>query len=228
VHKKIVSIIIFPGSNCDRDLKIAIENHMNVKVDYIWHNDREIRDCEMIFIPGGFSFGDYLRSGALATKSKAIEEVIRLSKKGVPIIGICNGFQILTECGLLDGTLLNNNNQLFICKESFLKVENNNSIFTRNLKKIVQFPIAHAQGNFFTSNDNVKRLEDNQQIIFKYCSSKGKIDKKNNPNGSLNNIAGICNKEKNILGMMPHPERAINLFESHDGILFFNSLKEIL
>ena len=229
MSKKIVSIIIFPGSNCDRDLKVAIENHMDVNVNYVWHDDSVIQKCEMIFIPGGFSYGDYLRSGALATKSNSIKEVIRLANKGVPIVGICNGFQILTECGLLNGTLINNQNQLFVCKESFLKIEYANLIFTKSFQKnIVQFPIAHAQGNFYTSENSLKELEDNNQIIFRYCSKNGKINKKNNPNGSLKNIAGICNKEKNILGLMPHPERSINTFECQDGILFFNGLKTII
>ncbi len=227
--KRIISIIVFPGSNCDRDLAIAIQNHLNVKTQYVWHDNSKIDNYEMIFIPGGFSFGDYLRAGVLATKSPALGEVIRLAKKGVPIIGICNGFQILTECNLLDGTLMNNKNQLFICDKSYLKIENNKSIFSKNLKKsVVQFPIAHAQGNFFASNDSLKELEDNNQIIFRYCSKQGVINEKNNPNGSLNNIAGITNKQKNILGMMPHPERAINKFDDQDGVLFFNGLKELL
>ena len=231
MSKKVVSIIVFPGSNCDRDLEIAIRDHLNLKTQYVWHDDSNIENKEIIFIPGGFSFGDYLRSGALATKSPAIREVINLSKKGVPIIGICNGFQILTECKLLEGTLIDNSNQLFTCKECFLKIENNDSVFTKSIKKeVVQFPIANAQGNFYTSNENLKSLEDNNQVVFRYSSPNGKIDKNNNPNGSLNNIAGIVNKEKNILGLMPHPERAVNIFdgEDQDGILFFQGLKNLI
>ena len=229
MSKKIVSIIIFPGSNCDRDLAVAIEKHLNVKIKYVWHDNSEINDYEMIFIPGGFSFGDYLRAGVLATKSPALFEVIRYAKKGVPIIGICNGFQILTECNLLEGTLLKNKNQLFKCENSYLKVENQESIFSRNIKKrVVAFPIAHAQGNYYTTSDALKKLEDNNQIIFRYCSKNGKINSKNNPNGSINNIAGIINKKKNILGMMPHPERAIEKFGGRDGILFFKGLQELI
>jgi phosphoribosylformylglycinamidine synthase len=229
VPKKVISIIVFPGSNCDRDLSIAIEKNLNVKINHVWHNESVTGKHEMIFIPGGFSFGDYLRAGVLATKSPAIKDLISYSKKGVPIVGICNGFQILTECKLLEGTLLKNSNQLFKCQDSFLKVENIKSIFTRNINKnIIQFPIAHSQGNFYTTQDSLKKLEDNNQIVFRYCSQKGEINKKSNPNGSLNNIAGIINKKRNILGMMPHPERAIEKFNSQDGILFFKGLEELL
>ena len=229
MSKKVVSIIVFPGSNCDRDLEIAVRNHMNVKTEYVWHKETNLKNKKMIFIPGGFSFGDYLRSGALATKSPAIKEVIRLSKKGIPIIGICNGFQILTECKLLDGSLIDNFNQLFICKECFLSVENTESMFSNNLNKnVIKFPIAHAQGNFYTSKDSLKRLEDNNQVIFKYSSEEGKVNALNNPNGSLNNIAGIINKEKNVLGLMPHPERAIDNLDEKDGIMFFNGLENLI
>ena len=176
--KKVISIIVFPGSNCDRDLSIAIEKNLNVKINHVWHNESVTGKHEMIFIPGGFSFGDYLRAGVLATKSPAIKDLISYSKKGVPIVGICNGFQILTECKLLEGTLLKNSNQLFKCQDSFLKVENIKSIFTRNINKnIIQFPIAHSQGNFYTTQDSLKKLEDNNQIVFRYCSQKGEINK---------------------------------------------------
>ncbi len=227
--KKVVSIIVFPGSNCDRDLNIAVQKHMNVNTKLVWHNDPDIKSQEMIFIPGGFSFGDYLRSGALATKSPAMMEVIRLSKKGVPIIGICNGFQILTECKLLEGALIDNCKRLFICKENFVKIENKNNPFTQTInKKVVQFPIAHAQGRFYTSEDNLKRLEDNDQIVFKYSSRDGKTNQTHNPNGSMNNIAGIINKKKNILGLMPHPERAVDFSEDNDGVSFFRGLQNLL
>ena len=158
-----------------------------------------------------------------------MKEVIRLSKKGVPIIGICNGFQILTECKLLDGALIDNYKRLFICKENFVKIENKNTPFTKNIhKNVVQFPIAHAQGRFYTSEDNLKRLEDNNQIVFKYSSRDGKIKKSENPNGSMNNIAGIINKNKNILGLMPHPERAVSFSKDNDGISFFRGLQNLL
>ena len=227
--KKIISIIIFPGSNCDRDLMVAIEKNLGVKPDLIWHQTRNIKKTDLIFLPGGFSYGDYLRAGIIATKSPAITEVIRLSKKGIPVVGICNGFQILTECNLLEGALLKNPNQLFKCKDVFLKIVNK-SKFTSGYKKdeIVSYPIAHSQGNFFVNDQKLKKLEDNEQIIFKYTSKEGFIDKRFNPNGSKNNIAGIVNKRKNVLGLMPHPERATDDFSSRDGRKFFKSIYEIL
>lgn len=228
--KNVISIIIFPGSNCDRDLAVAIEKCMGIKPEYIWHNTSHMKKSDMIFLPGGFSFGDYLRAGTIATKSPAIKELIRLSKKGVPVIGICNGFQILTECNLLQGALIKNSNQVFKCDDIYLKVENDGNKFTRRLKKnkIVNFPIAHSQGNFFSDDSTLKSLEDNDQIIFRYSSKNGVVNKKNNPNGSIDGIAGIINKKKNILGLMPHPERAIEKFTSKDGIKFFEGLREIL
>tara|TARA_A100001011_G_scaffold400746_1_gene518248 strand:- start:1427 stop:2119 length:693 start_codon:yes stop_codon:yes gene_type:complete len=227
--KKIISIIIFPGSNCDRDLMVAIKRNLGIKPNLIWHQTGNIEKTDLIFLPGGFSYGDYLRAGIIATKSPAISEVVRLSKKGLPIVGICNGFQILTECNLLDGALLKNSNQLFKCKDVFLKVVSKNK-FTSGYKKneIISYPIAHSQGNFFVNDQKLKELEDNDQIIFKYTSKKGLIDKNFNPNGSKNNIAGIVNKKKNVLGLMPHPERATDNFSSGDGKIFFKSIYEML
>ena len=224
-----ISIIVFPGSNCDRDLKVAIEKTLKKKVDMVWHKTGYIKKSDMIFIPGGFSFGDHLRAGILATKSPAMKEVQRLSKKGVPIIGICNGFQILTECNLLPGILIKNKNPKFLCKRINLKVDNN-SIFTKSYKnnQIIKFPIAHSQGNYFADKKVLDSLEDNNQVIFRYCGENGDINKNFNPNGSKNNIAGIINSNRNVLGLMPHPERAIELTKQNDGILFFKSLKMYL
>ena len=197
-----ISIVIFPGSNCDRDLFVALEKCLGTKPEFIWHNCSHIKSTDMILIPGGFSFGDYLRAGIIATKSPAIREVIRFSKKGVPIIGICNGFQILTECGLLEGALIKNSNQLFKCEKVNLKVVNNKTIFTKNYKlsEIISLPIAHSQGNYFIKPDKLKKIEDNDQIIFKYSSDFGEVTEKYNPNGSVNNIAGISNKKKMLSG----------------------------
>ena len=227
--KKIISIIIFPGSNCDRDLMIAVEKNLGIKADLIWHQTRNIKKTDLIFLPGGFSYGDYLRAGIIATKSPAISEVIRLSKKGIPVVGICNGFQILTECNLLEGALLKNSSQLFKCEDVFLKVVSKNK-FTSGYKKneVVSYPIAHSQGNYFVDDQKLKELEDNEQIIFKYTSKEGLINDSFNPNGSKNNIAGIVNKKKNVLGLMPHPERATENFSSKDGKIFFKSIYEML
>ena len=227
--KKIISIIIFPGSNCYRDLMIAVEKNLGIKPDLIWHQTRNIKKTDLIFLPGGFSYGDYLRAGIIATKSPAISEVIRLSKKGIPVVGICNGFQILTECNLLEGALLKNSSQLFKCEDVFLKVVSKNK-FTSGYKidEVISYPIAHSQGNYFVDDQKLKELEDNEQIIFKYTSKEGLINNNFNPNGSKNNIAGIVNKKKNVLGLMPHPERATDNFSSKDGKIFFKSIYEML
>ena len=228
--KKKISIIVFPGSNCDRDLIIATEKCLGLTPKVIWHNETHIKHSDMILIPGGFSFGDYLRAGTIATKSPAIKEVIRLSRKGVPIIGICNGFQILTECGLLKGALIKNTKQLFKCENVFIKVVNNKTNFTNffSSTEVLKMPIAHSQGNYFLNKDQIKEIRDNEQIIFKYSSKFGDVSRENNPNGSVESIAGITNKEKNVLGLMPHPERAIDEFTSRDGIKFFENLKNLL
>ena len=226
---KEVSIIHFPGSNCDRDLAVAVKKCLKLKPKFVWHNESHFKNPGIIFIPGGFSFGDYLRAGILATHSPAIKEVVRYSKKGVPIIGICNGFQILTECNLLDGALIKNSSQLFKCKKIFLRIESKTSRFTKNLKKqVVEYPIAHSQGKFYAERKILKKLRDNDQVAFKYTSSLGDSSPKYNPNGSVENIAGITNKEKNILGLMPHPERAIDKLNGQDGIDFFESLGTML
>ncbi len=204
------SVIVFPGSNCDRDLKVAIEKVVKTKVEFVWHKTTHIKNTKILLIPGGFSFGDHLRAGSLASRSPAINEVIRYSKKGVPIVGICNGFQILTECGLLPGVLLKNIVPKFLCKVVKLKV-NNKTPFTKMYKKdqIINFPIAHSQGNYFIEMNQLENIEKNNQIVFRYCSGEGNVDIKNNPNGSLLNIAGVTNTKKNVIGLMPHPERAV-------------------
>ncbi|MBF91999.1 MAG: phosphoribosylformylglycinamidine synthase I [Rickettsiales bacterium] len=228
--KNIVSIIVFPGSNCDRDLAVAVKSCLGVEPQLIWHDTAHIKETNLILLPGGFSYGDYLRAGVIATKSPAIKEIVRLGLNGVPIIGICNGFQILTECNLLEGALIKNSHQLFECRDIYLKVENTNNIFFKNLKRetIMNFPIANSQGNFFINENNLKSLEDNDQIVLKYSSVNGKVNISNNPNGSVNNIAGIVNKKKNIMGLMPHPERAFDTFSSRDGKIFFDCLKDLL
>jgi phosphoribosylformylglycinamidine synthase I len=222
------AIIVFPGSNCDRDAYDALKLVSN-KIQKIWYNETSLdNDLDLIVIPGGFSFGDYLRSGAMASISPIISEVKRLSQRGVKILGICNGFQILTETGLLPGVLLRNSKMKFICRKVLIRVENNQSAFTKKYKnrQIINIPIAHMDGNYHADNSTLKMIEDNEMIAFKYVDEIGNVSDNSNPNGSLLNIAGVYNKEKNILGMMPHPERAIDSNTgSNDGVLMFESIK---
>ena len=220
------SVIVFPGSNCDRDISVALEK-LQFKNKMVWHKDNELPKSDLIVIPGGFSYGDYLRSGAVAAKSNIIKEVVKAANKGCLILGICNGFQILIETGLLQGALLRNKNLKFLSKDIYIKVNNNKNNFCNKYKfgQVIKLNIAHNEGNYFTSSKHLKDLEDKQLIAFKYCDEKGVIDETSNPNGSLNNIAGIFNESKNILGMMPHPERMISKSISNDdGINLFSSL----
>jgi phosphoribosylformylglycinamidine synthase len=219
-------VVIFPGSNCDKDIISCIERTIDQKVIELWHKDTDLQNCDVIFLPGGFSFGDYLRSGAIAKFSPIMEKVIEFGKNGGYIIGICNGFQILTESGLLPGALLHNTSNKFICKNIFLKVNQSNTLVTNSYEKnVIKIPIAHGEGRFFADENTMKSLKKNDQIIFKYCNSNGEVSEASNPNGSLENIAGICNKEKNIFGMMPHPERAADVLLSNtDGVALFKSI----
>ena len=219
-------VVIFPGSNCDKDIISCIERTVNQKVIELWHKDTDLKNCDVIFLPGGFSFGDYLRSGAIAKFSPIMDKVIDFGKNGGYIIGICNGFQILTESGLLPGALLHNTSNKFICKNVFLKINNTNTLVTNSYEKnVIKVPIAHGEGRFFADENTMKDLKQNDQIIFKYCDSNGEVLESSNPNGSLENIAGICNKEKNIFGMMPHPERAADVLLSNtDGVALFKSI----
>ena len=220
------SIIVFPGSNCDRDIAVALEK-MQFKNQMVWHKETRLPKSDLIVLPGGFSYGDYLRSGAIAGKSLIIDEVIKVANDGCLILGICNGFQILTETGLLKGTLLRNKKLKFINKDIYIKVLNNETKFTNKYKKdeILKINIAHNEGNFFTDNDHLNQLKKENLIAFKYSDEKGNINDLSNPNGSIENIAGIYNSKKNILGMMPHPERMIDkLISNTDGLNLFKSL----
>ncbi len=220
------SVIVFPGSNCDRDIAVALEK-MQFKNQMVWHKETSLPKSDLIVIPGGFSYGDYLRSGAIAGKSYIIEEVIKAANSGCLVLGICNGFQILTETGLLDGTLLRNKNLKFINKDVCIKVVNNQTKFTSKYKynQILKINIAHNEGNFFTNEKHLEKLNKDNLIAFKYCDEKGNMDLNTNPNGSMENIAGIYNSNKNILGMMPHPERMIDKLTSNtDGVNLFSSL----
>ena len=220
------SVIVFPGSNCDRDIGVALEK-MQFKNQMVWHKETKLPKSDLIVLPGGFSYGDYLRSGAIAGKSLIIDEVVKAANDGCLILGICNGFQILTETGLLKGTLLRNKNLKFINKDIQIKVINNETKFSNKYKKnqVLKINIAHNEGNYFTDSKHLQDLKENNLIAFKYCDEKGSINDQFNPNGSLENIAGIYNSNKNILGMMPHPERMIDdLISNTDGINLFSSL----
>ena len=219
------SVIIFPGSNCDRDMDVALKK-FGFKNKMIWHNDTELPKNDLVVLPGGFSYGDYLRCGSMASKSKIINSVIKFAKSGGLLLGICNGFQILTETELLPGALLRNKYSRFICKNVFIKInESENNYFKNINKNILELHIAHNEGNFFCSSDQMKSINDNNQIAALYCNKDGEVNEKSNPNGAMNNIAGIFNKEKNILGMMPHPERMIDKYLSgDDGSIFFQNL----
>ena len=220
------SIIVFPGSNCDRDIAVALKK-FQIKTEMVWHNETSLPKSDLIVLPGGFSYGDYLRTGCIASKSKIINEVINHGKNGGLILGICNGFQILIEADLLPGVLLRNEKLKFLSKNVFLKVLNTSNNFCLNYKnkKIIELPIAHNEGNFFGDKNLLKDLEENNLIAFKYCDEKANINEISNPNGSLENIAGIFNSNKNILGMMPHPERMVDeMISNKDGINLFSSL----
>ena len=220
------SVIVFPGSNCDRDIAVALEK-MQFKNQMIWHKETSLPKSDLIVIPGGFSYGDYLRSGAIAGKSLIIDEVIKAANAGCLILGICNGFQILTETGLLKGALLRNKNLKFINKDVNVIVTNNETKFSSKYKpnQVLKLNIAHNEGNYFTNNKHLDELKRDNLIAFKYCDADGKVNDLSNPNGSLENIAGIYNSKKNILGMMPHPERMVDkLISNTDGVNLFSSL----
>ena len=220
------SVIVFPGSNCDRDIAVALEK-LQFKNKMVWHKETSLPKSDLIVIPGGFSYGDYLRSGAIAGKSLIIDEVIKAANSGCLVLGICNGFQILTETGLLKGTLLRNKNLRFINRDVNIKVINNQTKFSSKYKsnQILKINIAHNEGNYFTNSKHLDQLKKENLIAFKYCDENGNVNESSNPNGALENIAGIYNTKKNILGMMPHPERMVdNLISNTDGVNLFSSL----
>ena len=224
-----VSVIVFPGSNCDRDVAVSLKKFSNKSPLMLWHKETSLPESDLIVLPGGFSYGDYLRCGSMAANSPIMREVKKSAEKGSSILGICNGFQILTEAGLLPGTLIRNQGLSFICKNTSLKVENDKSFFTHNYNKneIVNIPIAHNEGNYFADENVIKDIEDKNLVAFRYCNKNGDISKETNPNGSLKNIAGIINEKGNVLGMMPHPERATDdIAGLNDGEKFFTSIFE--
>ena len=220
-------VIVFPGSNCDRDVEMVTQGILNQPTRFVWHQDTDIDDLDVIVVPGGFSYGDYLRCGAIARFSNVMQSVMEHAKQGKYVLGICNGFQVLTEAGLLPGALIRNRDLHFICDRVPLRVEQNQSIWTKNYQsqQILTLPIAHGEGRYYADDETLKNLEDNQQILFRYVSSQGEITEEANPNGSLHNIAGISNKQGNVLGMMPHPERAADqALKAIDGLALFQGL----
>ncbi len=224
-------VVVFPGSNCDHDTFHVLNNIVGVKTDFIWHKDNVLSDYDLIVLPGGFSYGDYLRSGAIARFSPVMNAVKEYADKGGLVLGICNGFQVLLESGLLKGAMLRNKNLHFICKHVYIRVKNANTPFTNALKdgSVLKIPIAHADGNYFASEEDLKNISSNNQIVFQYSDEKGNINDEVNPNGSLLNIAGIINEKGNVLGMMPHPERASEkILGSEDGRFIFDSILNYL
>ena len=220
-------VVTFPGSNCNHDMMYALGNILGQEVVELWHKDTDTQNCELIVLPGGFSYGDYLRSGAIARFSPIMDAVINHANKGGLLLGICNGFQILCESGLLPGALLHNNNQKFICKNVYLTPSSKTAGLTKDLTqgKAYKIPIAHGEGRYFADDDTIQSLFDQDQVLFQYCNQDGIINDEFNPNGSVQNIAGVTNTAKNVMGMMPHPERAVDeLLGNQDGVALFESL----
>ena len=222
-------IVVFPGSNCDHDCYHILKHILEIDTHWIWHKDEALNTFDFIILPGGFSYGDYLRPGAIARFSPIMKSVIDYANRGGRVLGICNGFQILVESGLLPGVLMDNAGQRFICKNLTIRVENNDTPFTSQCKpgEVLSIPINHGQGRYFTDNDTLQRLKDNGQVIFRYCNEKGETPEEANPNGSIDHIAGVANADKNVMGLMPHPERCADpLWPNIDGQKIFKSLIE--
>ena len=225
------AIILFPGTNREKDMEMALTHVSGRAPEIVWHKDSTLPECDLMVLPGGFSYGDYLRCGAMAAHSPIMKEVVARAKRGVRLLAVCNGFQMLVETGLVPGALLHNRSLKFICKQVHLRVENNGTDFTNAFQKhqVIQVPIAHGEGNYFINEDGLKSLEDNNQIAFRYCDPAGAIIDAANPNGAISNIAGVFNDTKTIMGMMPHPENAVvPHVNGHQGTALFQSLVEAL
>ena len=224
-------VVVFPGSNCDHDCYYVLNSVIGVKAEYIWHKETGVDGFDCVVLPGGFSYGDYLRTGSIARFSPVMNAVAEHASKGKLVIGICNGFQILLEAGLLPGAMLRNTSLNFVCKDVCVKVENKETPFT-NLcgeKEVLRIPVAHGEGNYFADAEVIEKLESERRVVLRYCSENGNVEKSSNPNGSLNNIAGICNDRKNVLGLMPHPERCSEkILGSADGKKIFDSIGAFL
>jgi len=226
-----VGVVTFPGSNGDYDSYAAVKHVLGEEVEFLWHKSSDLLGSDLVILPGGFAYGDYLRAGAIARFSPIMESVKRFAKSGGLVIGFCNGFQVLTESGLLPGALVRNSGLRFRSEPVYLKVENTDTPFTNfyDADEVVKFPIAHSEGNYYNFDSDIKELESNGGIVFRYCDKAGNVTKDSNPNGSINNIAGITNRERNIIGMMPHPERAVEkILGSDDGLKLFESVRAFL
>lgn len=224
-------VVIFPGSNCDQDMIHVLKNIMGQEVVELWHKDKDLKRCDFIVLPGGFSFGDYLRSGAIARFSPIMEKVTEFANKGGYVLGVCNGFQILCESGLVPGALLHNTERKFICKNVYIKSQTADSLITASIPadKALKIPIAHGEGRFYADDETLKQMKANGQILFRYCDENGSITPESNPNGAIENIAGVCNVGKNVFGMMPHPERAADsILSNTDGKLIFESILSLV
>jgi phosphoribosylformylglycinamidine synthase len=224
-------IVVFPGSNCDRDMQYVLQNIMGQPTVMLWHKDHDLQECDFIVLPGGFSYGDYLRSGAIARFSPIMQEVMEFADKGGFVMGICNGFQILTESQLLPGALLHNNSRKFICNNIFMRCETDETLVTSKLRvgQVLKVPIAHGEGKYFADEATIKSLDQNGQVLFRYCDANGQVTDDSNPNGATNNIAGICNSKRNVFGMMPHPERASDpVLGNTDGRIIFESILNLV
>ncbi len=221
-------VVTFPGANCDYDAYAAVKNILREDAEFLWHKSEDLAGCDVVILPGGFSYGDYLRAGAIAKFSPIMDKVIEFANSGGIVIGICNGFQVLTECGLLPGALIRNRSLRFSCKYVHLRVETTETNFTLDCRKgeILKIPIAHGEGNYYHFGGEIEKLEDNGQVVFRYVDASGNVTDEANPNGSANNIAGIINREGNVLGMMPHPERAVEkILGSSDGVKVLQSVR---
>ncbi len=224
-------VVVFPGSNCDEDMVYVLKNILKQETVKLWHKNTDLEGCTHIILPGGFSYGDYLRSGAIARFSPIMESVIKHANNGGFLFGVCNGFQILCESGLLPGALLHNNTRKFICKNVYIKSQTTNSIITSQVpaNKALKIPIAHGEGKYFADADTIKKLNTNGQILFRYCDEDGNITDAANPNGATDNIAGVCNEKRNVFGMMPHPERAADSeLGNEDGKFLFESILNLV
>jgi len=224
-------VVVFPGSNCDHDAHYVAGSILGQDARLIWHKEGSVGDVDVVILPGGFSYGDYLRCGAIARFSPVMKDVVRFAKNGGMVLGICNGFQILTESGLLPGVLLRNRSLLFVCKYLHIRTENNGTKFTSQCREgeVLEIPVAHGEGNYFADDETIRRLEDERRVVFRYCDASGSVTDGANPNGSMKNIAGIINESGNVLGMMPHPERASDPVLKHtDGLKIFESVMQSL